>query len=110
MLTREEVLKFDYEKFAIEIQQDKRLFVNNPEGTVITTNETGSRILKLLDGKNTINQIINEMSQVYNLAENVVGDYVYNYVDKLYQDKLIYKPGEKKEERPFESVSRVYLT
>ena len=110
MLTREEVLKFDYEEFVIETQQDKRLFVDNPQGTVITTNETGSRILKLLDGKNTINQIINEMSQVYNLSENIVGDYVYNYIYKLYQDKLIYKLGEKREERPFELISRIYLS
>ncbi|MDW7728027.1 MAG: PqqD family peptide modification chaperone, partial [Candidatus Methanoperedens sp.] len=55
----------------------------------IRTNETGSRIFKLIDGKLSVENIIKEISKIYNVPEDLIDEDVISFLNNCYKKDII---------------------
>lgn len=101
---------FDYEQYDVETIKTISVLSDNKKYRLVSVNETGRNILELLNGENSVENVISKISLLYDLPVNVVSDYVIKFVNKLDEDNLIHTLNENIEEVSFQSISRIYLT
>lgn len=109
MISRNSRFFFNYDDFLKKTIESRSIFVNNDNFKMLAVNETGNLILNLLNGENTVDELVEKMSEHYDLPFAVIDDYVYKYISSLYSDGLIYLDDSYKLEVEPLSIKRLYL-
>lgn len=110
MISKESKLHFDYDKYVVESQNSRNLLVDNISYTMITMNETANNILKLLNGSNTVEEVIKSISAMYYLPETVVEDYILKFLEKMHNDELIHDVNIASKDKDYQTLSRLYIS
>lgn len=102
---------FDKNHFNTMQLKDRILLYNNTDCQVIWANESGKSILDKLDGNKSISGIICEISEEYDLPENVVETYVNDFIEHLILNKMVVLKREYKRntDRCIRGINRLYL-
>lgn len=111
MLKKDDTYIFDIDNFDIMKVRDSTLLYCNRQCELVLVNKTGMSIVKKLNGNNTIEDIVFAISDEYGLPESVVKKYIYEFIERMIENKLIFRKDdtdENIEKQPI-GISRVYL-
>lgn len=70
-------------KYRIRQENIDEFLIMSPYGKTIKINSIGKFILDLCNGENTINQIVNKITDIYDIDSTIVLNDVYNFINKL---------------------------
>lgn len=62
---------------------DEGIVVRQTEGEVVVTNEVGAVVMRLLDGRRSLTEIIAEIGRDYDVTEDALSGDVYEFVREL---------------------------
>lgn len=65
--------------------------IGDAEDDIFSLNETGRAIWKLLDGKRTLNQIVAELQEEYDMTQNEIAKDVIGLISELEKKHMVEK-------------------
>lgn len=69
---------------------DKTLVIDVNNANWVRTNETGSQVLKLIDGKLSVEDIIKEISKIYNVPEGLIDEDIISFINNCYEKGMVF--------------------
>lgn len=109
MINRESKYFFNHSNFLTKTIGSRSILVDNSNFKMIAVNETGNLILELLNGKNSVDELVGKLCRYYDLPVDVIEEYICEYISKLYSDGLIYLNDRYKLESEYLSIKRLYV-
>ena len=71
--------------------ENETVILNSVTGEFLKVNDTGKNIFKLVNGKNTLNNIYNQISLLYNINKSIIIVDVDNFLNDLLENNIIRK-------------------
>jgi radical SAM protein with 4Fe4S-binding SPASM domain len=91
---KEEKLYFDIDKYKVTDKSGSTLFTSEMHFRWFKTSFTGKDILLKLDGNKTVDQVINEISDEYELPRDVIEKDIIKFCKTALEKELIFKSKE----------------
>jgi hypothetical protein len=77
------------EEIVVDEVDGEKIVIRPEDGKVNTLNETGAKILGLIDGKRSVNEISDEIARLYSIGKNIAQSDVLELINKLEEKKII---------------------
>lgn len=100
---------FDRNSYCVKEKNNKYLLYDNRRGKLLWVNRTGYFILDKLDGRHSVEQIIQDMAAAYELNTDIVAEYVNKQIGELLVDNLIFIDDKRDENIDCTGISRLYI-
>jgi len=82
-------LIFNWEPYTYQLNKTGVVLISNKLFRFIKTNNTGYRIMRMLDGNSTVADIAVRLSEDYGLPFDIIQAYVVTFIEKLLDQALI---------------------